>query len=289
MKELVVISGKGGTGKTSLVASLAVLAKGKVLADADVDAADLHLILKPIIQHRETFKAGKKAFIRPQDCDGCGLCLQHCRFEAIKKTQDTCVIEPISCEGCGVCFHLCPRTAIDFSEKICGEWFISTTPYGPLVHARLGVAEENSGKLVTLVRTQAQAIAEREGLNLVIIDGSPGIGCPVIASITGSSLVLIVTEPTIAGAHDLRRVISLTRHFHLQTALCINKYDLNPSLTGEIEAEAKQHQVILAGRIHYDRQVTYAQVEGRAIVEYKESVAGEDLKNLWQHLWTFLQ
>ena len=292
-KELVVISGKGGTDKTSLVASFAVLAKNKVMADCDVDAADLHLILKTNIQHREIFKAGKRAIIRQKDCTGCGLCLSNCRFNAVKMIQEKegekiFSIDPISCEGCGVCVHFCPQEAIDFPENVCGEWFISDTRCGPMVHAKLGAAEENSGKLVSLVRTQAKKIADEHGQNLIIIDGSPGIGCPVIASITGADLVLVVTEPTLSGEHDFKRVISLTEHFNIPAALCINKFDLNTSITERIEKEAQEKNIILAGRIRYDKEVTYAQVEEKAAVEYNSSQAGEDIKALWEKLKTIL-
>jgi MinD superfamily P-loop ATPase len=289
LKELVVISGKGGTGKTSLVACFAVLAQKKVMADCDVDAADLHLILKTNIRHREIFKAGKRAIIRQEDCIGCGTCLDNCRFNAVKinKKEDgekLFSIDPISCEGCGVCVHFCPTAAIDFPENTCGEWFISDTRCGPMVHAKLGVAEENSGKLVSLVRTKAKKIAEEQGLNLIIIDGSPGIGCPVIASISGASLVLVVTEPTLSGEHDFKRVVALTEYFKIPTALCINKFDLNTSMTEQIEKEAKAKNIILAGRIHYDKGVTYAQVAEKAVVEYNKSQAAEDIKTLWKKL-----
>ena len=296
MKELVVISGKGGTGKTSIVASFAVLARNKILADCDVDAADLHLLLQPEIQHRQTFKSGKQASIRQEDCLGCGLCRDACRFEAVKRLASSPArscpvfsIDPVSCEGCGVCVEFCPQKAIDFLEKTSGEWFISDTRCGPMVHARLGAAEENSGKLVSLVRTQAGKIAGEKGLDLIIIDGSPGIGCPVIASITGADLVLVVTEPTVSGEHDFKRVISLAEHFRIPTALCVNKYDLNPSRADLIEKEARERKVIMAGRIRYDEQVTYAQVKGKAIVECEESLAGKDIRALWQKLEPFIK
>ena len=292
-KELVVISGKGGTGKTSLVASFAVLAKNKVMADCDVDAADLHLILKTNIRHREVFKAGKRAIIRQKDCTGCGLCFSNCRFNAVTmhykgEGEKLFSIDPISCEGCGVCVHFCPQEAIDFPENVCGEWFISDTRCGPMVHAKLGAAEENSGKLVSLVRKQAKKIADEHGQNIIIIDGSPGIGCPVIASITGADLVLVVTEPTLSGEHDFMRVISLTKHFQIPAALCINKFDLNTSITEQIEKKAREKNIILAGRIRYDKEVTYAQVKEKAAVEYNSSQAGEDIKALWEKLKTIL-
>jgi MinD superfamily P-loop ATPase len=223
MKELVIISGKGGTGKTSLVASFAALAENKVLADCDVDAADLHLILSPSVKKQEVFRAMPKFFVNQGSCIPCGKCLSLCRFDAIKSTQsndgeiEKIGIDPISCEGCGVCAYFCPAEAIERTTNDSGHWFISDTRHGPMVHARLGIAAENSGKLVTIVRTQAKRVAEEKGLDLVIVDGPPGIGCPVIASITGTSLVLIVTEPTLSARHDLERAAALAAHFRIQT------------------------------------------------------------------------
>ncbi len=288
MKELVVISGKGGTGKTSLVASFSTLAERKVLADCDVDAADLWLILEPRILRRKPFSGSKKAEIIEEKCTACGRCEEVCRFEAIRGTgppEDRVYrVDPIGCEGCGVCFYICPEKAIDFQERINGEWFISETRNGPLVHAKLGIAEENSGKLVTLVRKEAKHLAEERGLDLVIIDGSPGIGCPVIASVTGADLALVVTEPTLSGQHDLERVTKLTAHFGIPTVVCINKYDLNPQMSAVIEGWAREVGLKVVGRVRYDPAVTKAQIMRASLVEYTGGKIAEEVRSLWRHI-----
>ena len=291
MNELVVISGKGGTGKTSVVASFAALACSVVLADCDVDAADLHLVLEPTVLQREDFSGGSRAAIRQQDCSGCGRCREVCRFGAISQEDmgTDCVarifrIDPTSCEGCGLCVRLCPQQAIDFGPAVSGEWFISETRCGPMVHAKLGVAAENSGKLVSLVRRHARRIAEERGLGLVLVDGSPGIGCPVIASITGASLVLIVTEPTLSGLHDLERVAALTRHFGIEGRVCVNKWDLNPEMAERIEQWAHANALPVAGRVRYDPTVTRAQIQGQSIVEYATDGVAADVRQLWTNV-----
>jgi MinD superfamily P-loop ATPase len=286
MRELVVISGKGGTGKTSLAASFAVLADRPVIADCDVDAADMHLILSPRIRERYDFRSGHMAVIQQSECSGCGACLAHCRFDAVRMDQKGAgepvfSIDPIACEGCGVCVRFCPVNAIDFPERLCGEWMISDTRCGPMVHARLGIAAENSGKLVSIVRLEAKRIAEEKSRSMVIIDGPPGIGCPVIASVTGTSFVLVVTEPTISGEHDLERVLSLVRHFNIPAAVCVNKWDINPEMTERIEAGALQSGARIAGRIRYDRSVTQAQMTAQAAVE-SESPAADDVRKVWK-------
>jgi len=288
MKELVVISGKGGTGKTSIAASFAVLADRPVIADCDVDAADLHLILSPKVSERHEFRSGHEAVIRQQDCTGCGACSLHCRFDAVKIEEKTLgvttfSIDPISCEGCGVCVRFCPAQAIDFPERRCGEWMVSETRCGPMVHARLDVAAENSGKLVSTVRREARRIAENEHRPIVIVDGPPGIGCPVIASVTGASQVLVVTEPTVSGEHDLERVLSLARHFTIPAAVCVNKWDINPGMTERIENRARETGARVAGRVRYDRAVTSAQLQERAVVETNAPSAA-DVRELWLHL-----
>jgi len=289
MKELVVISGKGGTGKTSLVASFAALAEKKVLADCDVDAADLHLVLDSRRLHREDFQGGKMARILAEGCTACGRCREVCRFDAVDEEDEAKAgqgffINPVACEGCGVCVWNCPEKAIAFEEAINGEWFISETRCGPMVHARLGIAEENSGKLVTLVRNQARQLAGHRDLDLVVIDGSPGIGCPVIASITGSDLVLVVTEPTLSGKHDLMRVAELTRHFGIPTVVCINKWDLYPKVAREIEQQAIEKGMKVVGRVRYDKAVTKAQIVGSSVVEYTGGAVAGEIKSLWRHL-----
>lgn len=290
MRELVVISGKGGTGKTSIVASFAVLAKRAVLADCDVDAADLHLILEPTIVKREEFSGGSRAQINSDRCGACGKCQSICRFDAVSFdgpsngiVEKTFRIDPIACDGCGVCAYFCPQKAIEFAPAVNGEWFISDSRCGPMVHARLGVAEENSGKLVSLVRMEARKIAANQGLDLVLLDGAPGISCPVIASLTGASLVLVVTEPTLSGEHDLERVLSLTRHFGIPTVVCVNKWDLNPSMTEEIEHKTRNGNSEVVGRVRYDQCVTTAQIHAMTAVEY-ECEAGKEIQSLWDNL-----
>jgi len=295
VRELVVISGKGGTGKTSIAASFAVLAERAVVADCDVDAADLHLVLSPQVKGRHEFKSGHEAVIRPQDCIRCGLCATYCRFDAVKVRgrgamdegrgtgEETFSVDPVACEGCGVCVRFCPVQAIDFPERLCGEWMVSETRCGTMVHARLGVAAENSGKLVSTVRREARRIAEVEHRSLVVIDGPPGIGCPVIASVTGASLVLVVTEPTVSGEHDLERVLALAKHFNIPAAVCVNKWDINPEMTERIESRARESGARVAGRVRYDRAVTLAQLKERAVVE-SESPAATDIRQIWQQL-----
>jgi len=287
VKEIVVISGKGGTGKTSVAASLVVLAERSVVADCDVDAADLHLVLDPRIIKTEDFTGGKSARIVPGKCSSCGKCYEICRFNAVIKNEGkkpAYIIDHIACEGCGVCSYFCPEKAIDFEPSVNGQWFISDTRYGPMVHARLGIAEENSGKLVSLVRSQARMLAEKDNLPYIIVDDPPGIGCPVISSITGADAVLIVTEPTVSGVHDLERVAELARHFKIPTFLCINKYDLNYETAKDIEEKTRVSGITVVGRIHYDRAVTEAQIKGLPVVSFPESAAAEDMKTTWGNL-----
>ncbi|MFC1957801.1 ATP-binding protein, partial [Chloroflexota bacterium] len=227
MKEVVVLSGKGGTGKTSIVGSFAALAKNKVLVDCDVDAADLHLLLSPSIKEGNEFWSGEVAVIDEENCTQCGLCQELCRFKAIADFK----VDPISCEGCGLCSHVCPAEAVIMKENLSGHWFVSDTRYGPLIHARLGIAQENSGKLVAQVRQQARQLAEKDGFDCIISDGPPGIGCPVISSLSGVDLALLVTEPTLSGMHDLERVLGVCHHFGIQPLICINKYDINEDNT----------------------------------------------------------
>ncbi len=288
IQELVVISGKGGTGKTSLAASLAMLAEKSVIADCDVDAADLHLLLKPQEIDRQEFVSGREAVIRASDCTGCGICRDLCRSGAIGMRQDggdagTCHVDPVSCEGCGVCVHFCPEKAIDFPERSCGHWMVSQTRCGPMVHAQLGIAAENSGKLVSMVRREARRIAEEQGRSMIIVDGPPGIGCPVIASLGGASMVLVVTEPTVSGEHDLERVLALARHFDVPAKVCVNKWDLNPSMTERIEEQAFRTGAELAGRIRYDPGVTKAQIRELTVVE-TDTDSARDIMQVWKNL-----
>lgn len=291
MKELVIISGKGGTGKTSVCASLAVLSGKCVIADCDVDAADLHLVLSPQVQQRESFTAGKRARIKTGHCIARGKCEELCRFDAIHfdgpgngKVARTFRVDPLACEGCGVCAWYCAENAIEFAPVVSGEWFISETRCGPMAHAKLGIAESNSGKLVSIVRQNARKLAEDRGLDLILIDGSPGIGCPVIASITGATLVLIVTEPTPSGLHDLERVAELTRHFGIPAGVCVNKWDLNADVTETIEHKAAERGLHVFGRVRYDKRFTQAQIRSKAVVEQADDGSAEDLGALWNNL-----
>jgi MinD superfamily P-loop ATPase len=284
MKELVVISGKGGTGKTTFTAAFAVLAQQAVLADCDVDAADLHVLLHPTIQYREEFKSGVTAFIDPEKCTHCGKCQELCRFDAIDKSDESYVVNRFACEGCCVCSHFCPVEAIEMQENVCGEWCISETTYGPMVHATLGPAEENSGKLVALVRQHARQIAEEQQKSLILIDGPPGIGCPVISSVTGTDMVLVVTEPTLSGGHDLERVADLTAHFQIPTCVCVNKWDINPQITDEIRSYCSERHLKFVGKIPYDMTTVKALVQQQPIVEYSDGATTKKITQIWQQV-----
>jgi len=278
MKEIVILSGKGGTGKTSIVACFASLARSKVLADCDVDAADLHLLLKPNIEEEKEFWSGRVAFIDQEKCTECGLCQELCRFGAITDFE----ADPVSCEGCGFCYQVCPVDAITMKDSMSGHSFISQTKYGYLCHARLGIAQENSGKLVALVRQNAKLIAEREDLDYIITDGPPGIGCPVISSLSGASLALLVTEPTLSGIHDLERVIGVCRHFGVPVSVCVNKYDLNEDNTNAIESYCDREGTEVAARISFDNVMTEAIVQGLPVVEYADGKVTQQIRELWQ-------
>jgi MinD superfamily P-loop ATPase len=291
MQELVVASGKGGTGKTSVVASFAALADSVVVADCDVDAADLHLVLAPRILRREEFSGGSKARIDPGRCVGCGECKVACRFDAVLTSGATAgtngeryCIDRVACEGCGVCSWVCEYDAIEFLPARSGEWFVSETRCCPMVHARLEPGAENSGKLVSVVRNEAKKIAVEQDSELIIIDGSPGIGCPVIASIAGADSVLIVTEPTLSALHDLCRIVDLATHFNIRTYAAVNKWDLNPDIGGQIEDEATKRGVRVVGRIRYDSAVTEAQIRGLSVVEYADKGAASDIRETWRGL-----
>ncbi len=278
-----VVSGKGGTGKTSLLASFAALARDAVLADCDVDAADLHLVLDPSVRERHVFSSGHDAVIRGEDCSGCGDCVALCRFDAIAWADGapSPVVDPIACEGCGVCAHLCPADAINLEPRRCGEWFVSDTRWGPMVHARLGIAAENSGRLVTTVRNEARRVAATSGRDLILVDGPPGIGCPVIATMTGASSVLAVAEPSVSGEHDVERVLELAAHFKVPAAVCVNRWDLNPELADRIERRGRDRGAAIAGRVRYDPSVTDAQVEGTTVLELGGAAAA-DIRQVWK-------
>lgn len=281
MKQIVVISGKGGTGKTVITGSLAALAENKVMADCDVDAADLHLLLQPDIKYREEFRSGATAVIDQEKCIQCGRCRSVCRFDAIKNNF---MIDSVSCEGCAFCYHICPVEAITMEENHSGEWFISDTRFGPMVHAKLGIAEENSGKLVSLVRQQAKELAERNKSDWIIIDGSPGIGCPVIASLSGVDGALVVTEPTLSGMHDALRVIDVAKRFGVPTTAVINKYDLNVEVADRITLACNEKGVEVVGRISFDERVVEAMVQGKTVMEGADGPAKEEIKNIWDRL-----
>jgi MinD superfamily P-loop ATPase len=289
MKELVIISGKGGTGKTSVTASFAALADKPIIADCDVDAPDLHLILDPQIKERYPFSGGKIAEVISEQCNNCGLCQQHCRYNAVTPTgpanrqySRTWYVDPLACEGCGVCAEFCPNHAIEMKDAVNGEWYKSQCRFGSMVHARLGVAQENSGKLVTLVRRQARHWAEQQEADLIICDGPPGIGCPVIATINGADFVLLVSEPSLSGVHDLQRALNLVRHFQRPAMLVVNKFDLNPEVTRQMERKAHEQEVTVAGRIPYDPVMVEAQMEGKCIAEYKDSPARHAVCDIWE-------
>lgn len=285
MKELTVISGKGGSGKTSLVASFAVLGNNLVVVDADVDAADLFLVLDPQVQRQSDFKGGYEAEIDLNTCLYCGNCTDLCQFGAIDQNF---VVDGASCEGCGVCAYFCPVEAIDLKQKTCGKWFVSETKFGPMVHAKLGIMEENSGLLVSVLRKEAQVIAERTNKDLIVIDGPPGTGCPVISSITGAHAVLIVTEPTLSGLHDMKRVNELARSLTTPVMVCVNKYDINPGLAMEIQSYAENNHMRYIGSIPYDEDVIAAIVARKSVVEYSSGGAATAMKKIWQNVTEFL-
>jgi len=281
MKQIVVISGKGGTGKTVVTGALASLAKNKIMVDCDVDAADLHILLHPTVKERHEFRSGQTAVIDKNLCKECGKCASVCRFEAIKTDY---TIENFSCEGCGLCSRVCPHNAIRMEENISGEWFISDTKHGSFVHAKLGIAKENSGKLVAKIRQVAKELAEKQALDYVIIDGPPGIGCPVIASLSGVDCALIVTEPTLSGLHDARRVMEVAGHFNIPVKLVVNKYDLNSAMTEKIEEFCRERNVPVIGKMAFDKTVVKALIEGKTIVEYVGCAAGDEVRKIWEDL-----
>ncbi len=278
IRELVVISGKGGTGKTSITASFAALAGNAILADCDVDAPDLHLVLGYRVRESDDFNGMPKAVIEKDNCTSCALCLENCRFDAIR---DDLSVDPLHCEGCGVCRIICPEEAVTMVPHVSGRWYVSDSRHGIMVHACLGIAEGNSGKLVTLIRRKAMEIAGKIGGELIIIDGTPGTGCPVIASITGATMVLVVTEPTVSGIHDLERICELTRHFRIRTAVCVNKTDINEENTEIIEKFCHDRGLAFMGRIPYDRDVSLAQRAGTTIVEYGNGPAAKAIRETW--------
>ena len=296
IKQLVVLSGKGGTGKTCISAAFAHLASiaGEpipvVLADADVDAANLELLLNPQILKREDFRGGQVAVIYEETCMGCGDCAAVCRFGALLRVNGTYQVDPIACDGCAACFYQCPTHSINMHEQIVGEWFHSKSRYGPLIHAALRPAQENSGKLVTLVKQRARLLAMDFDILLVIVDGPPGIGCPVISAASGANLALIVAEPSVAGVHDMQRVLSTTEHFGVHSLVCINKADIYPAGTIEIENYCRQHNISMAGKIPFDADLLEAMVQHQPVTVYNpESPASIALREVWNRVIDELQ
>lgn len=289
MHEILIISGKGGTGKTSLTAAFAQLAERPLLCDLDVDAPDLHILLDPKPKETHAFWSGREASIVTEACTACGDCAERCQFEAIKETAQGFQVDPLRCEGCGVCVHFCPSEAISFHEKQCGEWYLSDTPVGPMVHAQLGPAEENSGKLVSLLRQEAKKLADEEGYDLVLSDGPPGIGCPVISSLSQVDLAVIVTEPTVSGQHDLERVADLCAHFKVPAGIVINKWDLNPGLTEAIERKAPEGRLRLFGRVGFDPAFIDAMVQRQTITRFQPQGLGKQVAAVWDKIAVAMQ
>ncbi|MBD3370211.1 P-loop NTPase [Candidatus Fermentibacteria bacterium] len=294
--EMTVISGKGGTGKTTVVASFAALSSSNVLADNDVDAADLHLLIRPRVREAHPFVGGQKAVIDPSKCTACGACAEACHFDAIRfdgpgndELVKTYRVEPLACEGCGLCPLVCPEDAIGTQRSVTGTWYVSTTECGPMVHARLGIAEENSGRLVTRVRGKAASLAEGLRMRGILGDGPPGTGCPVIASVSGSDLLAIVTEPTVSGVHDMERVLDLAEHFGVPAVVIINKADLNEEQADRIERMALAKQSRVVGRIPFDKTVNDALMLGKRIVDYDaDSPAAKAVREAWRAVQSFL-
>jgi MinD superfamily P-loop ATPase len=278
IKQVTIISGKGGTGKTSIAAAFASVATDTVFADCDVDAADLHLILKPDIKETMEFSGMKVAVKDAEKCVECGECRKACRFDAIDENFE---VSKIDCEGCGVCVFVCPEDALSLVDRKSGLAYVSETRFGLMAHAKLNIAEETSGKLVTLVRNKAKILAKEFNKNLVLIDGPPGIGCPVISSISGVNLVLIVTEPTKSGIHDLKRILGVAEHFNIPSAVCVNKCDINDEQSKSIQKYCKMNEVPVVGLIPYDTVFTKAMIQGKSVIEFSDSNLSWLLKNMW--------
>ncbi|MCW4022650.1 MAG: 4Fe-4S binding protein [archaeon] len=284
-KEITILSGKGGTGKTSVTACLAVLTKNAVVTDCDVDAPDLHMLLNPQVLEKQEFKASRVAIIDSDTCVQCKKCEEHCRFGAITNQ----IVDPIFCEGCGVCVYVCPVAAIKLEKRVSGQAFISKTKYGLMSHALLNPGEENSGKLVALVRKNAKKIAETNKCKLIINDGPPGIGCPVIASVGGTNVGLIVVEPTLSGIHDMKRALDLLGHFKIPALVCVNKYDLNEQNTSDIIEFCKANNVDVAGKIVFNSVVTEAMVAGMPVIEYApDCEVSKQIKNLHKNIMDYM-
>lgn len=289
MREILVISGKGGTGKTSLTAAFAHLAADAVICDLDVDAPDLHLLLHPRHKEVHDFHAGYEAEIQPHLCDGCNTCAAMCRFDAVEYGTPKPRINPLKCEGCKVCVEFCPTDAISFTPRHCGTWYISHTRMGPMAHAQLFPAQENSGRLVALLRQQAKKLAREQGIRLILSDGPPGIGCPVISALSGVHLAVVVTEPTPSGMHDLARVMDLCGHFQIPVAVIINKCDLSPRIAGEIETQCIQDGHAVVARLPHDSDFVHALVQGRAITEFSSGETVRQIEMAWERILTLAE
>ncbi len=285
IKELTIVSGKGGTGKTTITAAFASLCKNKIMTDCDVDAADLHLILQPEVLHQESFIGGRAPVMDKSICTECGTCQEVCRFNAVDLDSDqSYIINSFACDNCALCVFACPEKAISMVDSVNGNWFISKTPYGKMVHAKLGIAEDNSGKLVTLVRQQAKKLAEEEGLSLIVNDGPPGIGCPVTAAITGTSLVLVVTEPTLSGIHDMERVVDLCRYFQVPVQVCINKYSINLVNTQKIREYCANLGIAIVGELPFEPLVNKALVARQNVIDFECGAVTKVVRRMWQEV-----
>jgi MinD superfamily P-loop ATPase len=282
MKEIVMLSGKGGTGKTSLTAVFASMMRKPVVVDCDVDAANLHLLLSPIIEERHDFTGGAKARVHVTVCNGCGLCVDGCRFDALRLVEDVAVVEPLHCEGCGVCTQRCPPGAISLETQSSGEWFLSRTRNGPMLHARLRPGQDNSGMLVAALRQSARALARRNGASWILVDGPPGTGCPVISSLTGADYAVMVTEPTLSGFEGLQRAVAVADHFLSPTGIIVNKADINPDVARRIEEYAAAAGRDVLGRIQYDPAFTTAQLLGSSVLGAATSVLRQRLEDVWR-------
>jgi len=289
MREVVIISGKGGAGKTSITGAFAQLAENSILCDLDVDAPDLHLLLDPEHETEEEFWSGFEAVIDQDACTACGQCMELCRFDAISESGGRFTVNPLQCEGCKVCVTFCPAEAIAFPKKHCGDWYVSATRFGTMVHAQLYPGEENSGRLVTVLKQKAREMAEEQGLDLVLCDGAPGIGCPVISSMAGTDLAVVVTEPTPSGLHDLKRVAELCEGFRTKVAVLVNKWDINPAMTEEIETYCRSKGYVLVGRFPHDRAVVDAMLQRKVITEYDAGPLAETLKDSWADIMNLLK
>lgn len=286
MKEIVVISGKGGTGKTSVTASFAILGgKDIIVADCDVDAADMHLLMHPDFDYKEEFYSGELAVIQQEDCIQCGKCKEVCRFDAINIIDQKYIVNPLSCEGCGYCSRVCPADTILNINLNVGNWYISNIKTGSkMVHAKLAIGADNSGKLVAQVKNKAKELAKELNKKYIIVDGSPGVGCPVVSSLSGASYVVLVTEPTVSGLHDLKRVYELVKKFNLKAGCIINKYDLNKNVFKEIEKFLSIENIDNLAKLPYDKIFTEAMTEGVTVVEYIDNRIKTVLKNTWEKI-----